>query len=134
VDDLKRICDTSEIPSRWSSTAARCATTAYLHVKVLLAVNHPASSRCGSPANGASVEQRLGDLREVKPWLANLHVFQWGAKGSGDRRELEEGRGEWAQYLKEAQDAADGQDRWALLEFVRGDSSEQLERDRQDLC
>lgn len=130
VDDLKRICDAGEIfvaPEFHGGTLCDSGASA---ARVLGAVNHPHLKSLWQPANGASIERRLSDLRAVKPWLANVHVFQWGASGGADKRELQEGRDEWAQYLQEA---ARGEDRWALLEFVRADSEAQLERDARTL-
>ena len=131
VDDLKRICDSAEILVACEFHGGTVCDMGASARRVMEAVNHPHLKSLWQPANGASVERRLGDLREVKPWLANVHVFQWGARGGADKRELSEGQPEWKQYLREAN--ADGEARWALLEFVRGDRMEQLEVDATTL-
>lgn len=131
VDDLKRICDSGEILVACEFHGGTVCDTGAAARRVMEAVNHPHLRSLWQPANGASVERRLSDLRQVKPWLANVHVFQWGPKGGGDKRELSEGQPEWKEYLREAR--ADGEARWALLEFVRGDKTEQLEADAATL-
>ena len=63
----------------------------------------------------------------MAPRVSHVHVFHWGAT-SEDRRELAEGAGVWARYLAAAAAAPvlGGGGRFALLEFVRGDTLEQL--------
>jgi len=131
IDDLRRICQASEIAVACEFHGGTLCDSGQAARRVLEAVDHPRLKMLWQPANGASIEARLDDLRAVAPWLANLHVFQWGAGGGGDKRGLEEGRAEWKQYLSEASE--DGAARWALLEFVRGDSPQQLERDARTL-
>lgn len=131
VQDLRRICQASEIPVACEFHGGTLCDSGQAARRLLEAVDHPRLKMLWQPANRASIEARLDDLRTVAPWLANLHVFQWGAGGGGDKRDLEEGRAEWKQYLSEASE--DGAARWALLEFVRGDSPEQLEHDARTL-
>ena len=57
-------------------------------------------------------------LREVLPWLSNVHVFHWWPD-SNFRHALETGQNHWQQYFDVLK--ADKKNRWALLEFVQGD-------------
>jgi 3-dehydroshikimate dehydratase len=78
---------------------------------------------------GEGRETCIRNLRTVLPRLANLHV-SWnniGANDSPERRPLEEGRLVWVQCLSIANGAAGS--RWALIEFVAGDTPEQFTRD-----
>uniref|UniRef100_UPI00263A0981 hypothetical protein n=1 Tax=Oceanispirochaeta sp. TaxID=2035350 RepID=UPI00263A0981 len=74
----------------------------------------------------------LNSLEDLVDKLTNLHVFQWRLTGFRDpdrrieRRPLEEGAERWRRFIK----AADrGGDRYAYLEFVRGDDPGQLRAD-----
>lgn len=131
IDDLKRICEASELLVACEFHGGTLCDSGAAARRIMEAVDHPRLRSLWQPANGASLQSRLDDLREVKPWLANLHAFQWGSQGGGDKRELSEGEAEWKQYLREASE--DGEARWALLEFVRDDAPEQLERDAATL-
>lgn len=128
IDDLRRICQASEIPVACEFHGGTLCDSGQASRRVMEAVAHPRLKMLWQPANGASIEARLSDLRVVAPWLANLHAFQWGP--GGDKRELSEGEAEWKEYLRELDD---GVERWALLEFVRHDSPEQLEKDARTL-
>lgn len=81
------------------------------------------------PPAGEDGATCAASLSAVLPSLAALHVFHWlkCADGQIERRPFGEGAKEWSQYLKLA--SADGQDRCALLEFVKDDSPEQLLQD-----
>lgn len=128
VDDLKRVGEMSEIPIALEFHGGTLCDSGQAARQVVEAVDHPRLKMLWQPAVGATFESRLADLRAVKPWLANVHAFQWGP--SGDKRPLCEGEGEWREYLRLAQGGAD---RWALLEFVRGDEPRQLEADAATL-
>lgn len=82
-------------------------------------VNHFNVHLYWQPEVGQSVDQRLQSIDKIKPWIQNLHVFQWT---SYQRLPLSEGTTEWEKYLKEV--GQDGKDRYALLEFVKDDSPE----------
>ncbi|WP_214409306.1 sugar phosphate isomerase/epimerase family protein [Sphaerisporangium fuscum] len=72
--------------------------------------------------------ENLGDLRDVLPWLQHVHVFTWTA--AGDRLPLADGLDDWEAYLGVA---AEGGARYALLEFVAGDSPARLAEDAATL-
>lgn len=86
------------------------------------------------PRLGLGEAACLDDLQLVAPWLSHLHVFHWahdGGAGPPERLPLEQGRGSWEQYLSFA--ASLPGDRYAMMEFVRGDTVEQFQQDAQVL-
>ena len=102
--------------------------------QLLVEVDHRNVFTYWQPQVGAGAEEALAGLRQVAPRLSHVHVFHWGAT-SEDRRELAEGAGVWARYLAAAAAAPvlGGGGRFALLEFVRGDTLEQLAADAATL-
>lgn len=78
-------------------------------------------------------QDAVDELRLVLPRLAHLHVFSWGR---GDERlPLAAGAALWRPALALAAKAPPpaGSDRFALLEFVRGDEPDQLVADVAEL-
>ncbi|MDP0501851.1 MAG: TIM barrel protein [Verrucomicrobiota bacterium JB022] len=73
----------------------------------------------------------LATMDDVQDRLAHIHVFHWGAGGWTDRRPLAEGEEDWKAYLDAV--AADGQHRWALIEFVAGDDPAHYPREAATL-
>jgi 3-dehydroshikimate dehydratase len=87
------------------------------------------SIRCNwQPAVGRSVESRLDGLRQILPYLANVHVFHWV---SGERLPLSAGEDEWMLYLKLISEASG--EHYTMLEFVKGDEPEQFLEDAKSL-
>lgn len=84
------------------------------------------------PPVGASQDYRLAGLQALLPRLCNLHVFYWTTvDGKRERRPLAEGRETWMPFLRLA--ASTGRDHWAMLEFVKDDSPEQMVADAETL-
>lgn len=82
------------------------------------------------PPVGQPVEQQLDTLRQLLPWLANVHVFSWrGARH--ERLPLADGAQLWQPALSVL--AGSGREHGVLLEFVAGDQPEQLRRDAATL-
>ncbi len=82
------------------------------------------------PSVGWSHEEHLASLRDMLPYLANLHVFQWDA--TGKREELASGQSNWVDFLALLRTHAPTlppQPRWAMLEFVKDDTLDQFMRD-----
>jgi 3-dehydroshikimate dehydratase len=97
-------------------------------VRLLQEIAHP-NIRCNwQPATDLTIEERKQDLRAVLPWLANVHVFQWEP---GIRNPLEDGIAEWSEYAAIIREATG--DRYAMLEFVRGDEPQQFVQDAETL-
>lgn len=72
--------------------------------------------------------QNRTELRRLRPYLTNIHVFKW--RGD-DRRPLSEGREEWLDYIRTAD--ADPEKTSYILEFVRDDSPEAFLNDAKTL-
>jgi sugar phosphate isomerase/epimerase len=82
---------------------------------------HPNVSSYWQPPVGEDTETCLRGLRMIQPWLTNLHIYHFvGA----EQRALEEGREAWRRYFDVARE--DGADRYALIEFVRGETPAQF--------
>jgi sugar phosphate isomerase/epimerase len=87
------------------------------------------------PPNGMEPSAALSGLKRVRHRLAHLHVFHWWPDHL-HRHALADGADRWPAYLREAakQSAADGELRYASLEFVRDDNVDQFRRDAATLC
>ena len=77
------------------------------------------------PNPDISFEENLEALRISRPHLCACHVFAWD-KGNV-RLPLREHRAQWIEYVREAGDVP------LLLEFVEGDSEDNLLRDAEEL-
>lgn len=73
-------------------------------------------------------EENLRELSQVSPYLSSIHVFRW--KGANVRHPLEDGAGEWAEYIRSSSKAPWGA---CILEFVKDDSPEQFLQDARCL-
>lgn len=73
------------------------------------------------PAVGEAVDKRLKSITRIKKWLTHVHVFHWD---NTDRRPFAEGTEEWESYLQALK--TDKTDRYLLMEFVKGDKTEQF--------
>ncbi len=93
-------------------------------LRLLESVDRPNVGTLWQPEPTRDVDENIGDLSSVLPWLRNVHVFSW----TPARERLPLAAHEWARYLS----LADG-DRYALLEFVAGDDPEQLAADAATL-
>jgi sugar phosphate isomerase/epimerase len=100
-------------------TDAQASTAA-----LLASVPHPNLKTLWQPSIPMSIDEREAALVDVLPRLLNVHVFQWH---DGARLPLREGATEWARYLAKVRST--GRDHYALLEFVRNESVEQLRED-----
>lgn len=86
-------------------------------------VHMPNFKTLWQPTQALTVAQRVEGLRKVANQVMNLHVYHWDGSG---RRPLEEGEAEWKTYLETMWTAGR---HYALLEFVKDDDMEQLEKD-----
>jgi 3-dehydroshikimate dehydratase len=80
------------------------------------------------PPVGLEDEQRMTGLRQILPWLGNIHVFWWNIH---ERRPLAEGMEAWREYI-ELIGTAQG-DRFCMLEFVKDDDPDQFLKDAASL-
>lgn len=84
------------------------------------------------PPNGMPKAEALAGLRLVLPWVDNVHVFHWLIRnGEQVRLPLADGAEVWPDYLRTLAEA--GGNRWAMMEFVRGDDPAQLLADARQL-
>jgi len=79
------------------------------------------------PPNGQPEDVCEESLRSVLPRVSNIHVFHWGPGGWGDRYPLSEGTERWSNYFRILDEQP--QPRWALMEFVPDDSTQQYLED-----
>lgn len=99
-------------------------------LRLLKAVDESNVNLVWQPAESLSVEERINSLPKLAPWINNIHVFQW--EDYFHRYPLEEGKKNWVQYLDFITPSA-LIEQYALLEFVKDDSSEQMKKDAQVL-
>ncbi len=78
------------------------------------------------PPNDLGEPARSSGLRDVLPWLANVHVFHWRTPDR-TRLPLSEGEALWRERLHVATEGKPNLS--ALLEFVRADDPEQFIQD-----
>jgi 3-dehydroshikimate dehydratase len=95
-------------------------------LRLLELVDTPNVGTLWQPDPTRDVEENLGDLKSVLPWLRNVHVFSWTPARA--RLPLAAQAPAWARYL-----AAAGGDRCALLEFVARDDPARLVEDAATL-
>lgn len=104
-------------------------------LELLEKIDHPNMYMYWQPAYFTpEMDYRLAGLNALKDRILNLHVYHWdyekkeeGFYAGIDRRPLEEGRADWAQYF--SVELNPDLPHYALMEFVRGDSPEQFLKD-----
>ena len=101
-------------------------------LRLMQAVGPVGLSCCWQPPVGLEEEARLEGLRQILPWLGNIHVFFWknraDTQSAPDRRPLAEGTSSWSRYLSVIRQAPAAH-RYALLEFVRNEDPDQFLED-----
>ena len=129
IDDLARICELSareNIAVALEFHGGTLTDSGENALQVLADVQQPNLQSLWQPRVAQTVETRLHDLELLAPYLANLHVFQWDDNRA--RLPLQDGENEWCKYLQH-----ENEEGFALLEFVRDDSSEQFLQDAKTL-
>lgn len=99
-------------------------------VRLLEAIDEPNVKLYWQPAESLTFGQRIASLPLLKPWLTNVHVFHW--QDYHTRYTLEEGSEEWTNYYQHLTPFTSPES-YALLEFVKGNSPEQMKRDAEVL-
>lgn len=93
----------------------------------------PSGAACyWQPLPGIPPDEHKKGLREILPWLANLHVYHWHPE-TRERLSLKEGMNEWRQWLKIAADSEKKESTACLIEFVRDNSPENFLSDARTL-
>ena len=134
TDDARRVCDLAAAQGVRICLEYHGGTltdSIDAAVRLLEEVPHPNLDTLWQPPNGQTDEHCEKSLRSVLPRVSNLHVFHWGMAGSGDRRPLSEGHDRWNRFFEIAQTPP--RPRWALMEFVKDNSLEQLHTDAKTL-
>lgn len=96
--------------------------TASSAVALLQAVGHPVIRSYWQPPIDMPTSMCLVGLRDILPWLTHVHVFCWHP--NTERRVVDECAGEWSEYLSVINTNA--QDCYAMIEFVKDDSTDNL--------
>ncbi|MBM6614739.1 sugar phosphate isomerase/epimerase [Desemzia sp. RIT804] len=99
-------------------------------VRLLEAINEPNVKLYWQPSESLTFGQRIASLPLLKIWLTNVHVFHW--KDYRTRYTLEDGSAEWIQYFEQFSPSS-LPEQFALLEFVKNDSPEQMKKDAEVL-
>lgn len=135
VEDLRRIAGLADLANLAVACEFHGGTLTDTNESALALYHeagHPNLLAYWQPPVGLPPESCRQGLAALLARLSNLHVFHWVTEEGGRRREpLASGRELWEGYLALAQEAPG--DRYALLEFVRDDSPEQLLADAATL-
>lgn len=69
------------------------------------------------PNHARGFEYNLEALKALRPYISNVHVFNWNEKGEKESLGTERGRYEWSEYLKVLNDE-NAAERICFLEFM----------------
>ncbi|MFA9379756.1 MAG: sugar phosphate isomerase/epimerase family protein [Acetanaerobacterium sp.] len=94
--------------------------------RLLQGINHPSICTGWQPNPDLSCLDNQKEVRAVRPWLTNIHVFHWQNE---NRLLLSEGIDDWRLYLH----AVKSGDHALILEFVKNDSIAAFRRDADTL-
>ena len=131
ASDLRRVCDLAGAKGVRVALEYHGGTltdTLDSTVALLEAVDNPNLATLWQPRNWNTPADNVAEIRLLAPWIANVHVFHWP---NGEWRPLVEGASSWEQSFREL--AKLGRPVNALLEFVRGETTEQLSDDAATL-
>ena len=134
VNDLRRICELSAKAGVTIAMEFHDGTlndSAEQSVWLINEVRAENLRTYWQPRHGFSIEANLQQLKLVKPYLADVHVFHWWPTHE-TRWPLAAGAENWAAYLREVS-AGSNRTVHAMLEFVKGDDAEQLDQDSRTL-
>lgn len=94
-------------------------------LSLLTKIDHPNIYCYWQPLVSHSYAEQIRGLVEVKPWLANIHVYHWLSDRT--RLPLLDGSSQWLEFIKQVK--ATPTDRYILLEFVQNDQIKQFMED-----
>ncbi|TSB46633.1 sugar phosphate isomerase/epimerase family protein [Alkalicoccobacillus porphyridii] len=98
--------------------------------QLLEAIAHQNVRLYWQPAVGLEVQDRVEDIKVVKPYLKHVHVFYWNIE---ERLPLAEGLHAWKQYLHQLHLEDSSEDQHFLLEFVKDNQRDQFQDDAKAL-
>lgn len=134
VADLVALCDRAadrDLGVTLEYHRGTLTDTADSTIELLDAADRPNLSTLWQTTNGASDDHSLDNLRRLQTHVLHAHVFDWD-KGMVDQRALSAGADRWGRFLPEL--AHSGRDeRFCLLEFVKGGTLEQFHEDAATL-
>jgi 3-dehydroshikimate dehydratase len=102
--------------------------TAESACRLLKEIDQPNVSCYWQPPVALRFEGRIQGLREIAPWLSNLHVFN---QSGAEPAPLARGVAEWSQYMDIVRNLPG--ERFCLIEFTKGDSPGQFLEDAEAL-
>ncbi|RYG62446.1 sugar phosphate isomerase/epimerase, partial [bacterium] len=77
------------------------------------------------PGLNAKISENLEDLRDIAPYLSNVHVYEWRDIEAGRSKRFSLQRSvQWPSYIEELNQI--GGDRYLLIEYVADDEPERL--------
>jgi 3-dehydroshikimate dehydratase len=102
-------------------------------IKFASMIEHSAVYFSWQPPQGYSTEYCLAGLEALLPRLNTIHAFHWtlSSEGGYQRHPLASGLDRWGKYIDVIRRS--GRDHFALLEFVKDDSPEQVIEDGKTL-
>jgi len=92
--------------------------------RLLNEVNNENMMSMWQPSPVRSFEECLNDLKNIAPYLVNVHAFHWE---EGKRLPFEEGFNKWNTYIDVIRNIPG--DHYVMLEFVKDDDPAQFEKD-----
>ncbi|MDQ3812626.1 MAG: sugar phosphate isomerase/epimerase [Armatimonadota bacterium] len=140
IDESRRIADIAAaagITVSYEYHGGTLTDTPASALDLLEQAAHPNLKTLWQPLNWQPTDEatraNVQSLRQVLPWLTNVHVYHWVTDEAGqrERRSLAAGEASWREYLRTI--SATGRDHWALIEFVRHDTPEEFLEDAQAL-
>lgn len=133
VEDLRRIAEMAAQVGLTISTEFHGGTLTDTNEsarRLLDEVGHRALFTCWQPHNGEGTAECVEGLRAVLPRVSNVHVFHWWPTAA-ERHPLADGVARWAEFWRELKSLSG--ERFAMLEFVQGDSGDAFLRDAATL-
>ncbi len=76
------------------------------------------------PPGGVDFKQQIEGLKQILPWVGNIHVFWWN---KSKRQPLADGIDAWKKYMELIRSVKG--DRFCMIEFVRDDDANQFLED-----
>lgn len=89
--------------------------------RLMMEVGRSNIACCWQPPVGLDFERQMEGLRQIVPWLSNVHVFWWNMH---ERLPLSDGTDVWKKYLEVIR-TVEG-NRFCMMEFVKDDDPEQF--------
>ncbi len=121
IDDLRRI--TAMAAKRDILVCCECHSGSLTQsvsstLEILRRVDHPNLRTHWQPTHGDTMENSIGELTHLAPWLFHVHVFHWWPD-SNHRHLLSDGEERWSCFFQKMAHIASL--RFAMLEFAKGD-------------